>query len=148
MAESTEITFGYMRDFRKDKILPMVEDLKKQRSALNGYIDEGTQVVDRIRAGNAKIFPDAGEFASVVNTNVQEMRDQLNVLIDQFEELDRRLNQAHIRFEDAEDDAVIIARDFAELIDPGNAASVGAGSGDSDGDSDGDDGDSGSDDEK
>lgn len=153
MAESTEITFGYMDAFRKDKILPMLEDLKEQRSALNDYIDDGenASVVDRIRAGNADIFPAAGQFALAVNTNVREMRDQLNVLIDQFEELDRRLDQAHIRFEDAEDDAVITARDLAELIDPGNAASVRAGSGDSggdDGDSGGDDGASGGDGEK
>ncbi|HJE60408.1 MAG TPA: hypothetical protein K8V84_18145 [Nocardiopsis listeri] len=142
-----------MKAFREEKILPMLKDLKEQRSALNDYIDDGEEasVVERIRAGNAAIFPAAGEFASAVNTNVRKMRDQLKVLIDQFEELDRRLEQAHIRFEDAEDDAVITARDLAELIDPGNAASVRAGSGDSgsdDGDSDGDDGESDGDDEK
>lgn len=153
MAESTEITFGYLSDFRTNKILPMLKDLKEQRSALKDYIDEGedSQVVNRIRAGNPKVFPDAGLFASTVNSNVRAMHDQIDALIEEFEELDRKLEQAHIRFEDAEDDAVITAHDLALLIDPGNAAAAGAGpgSGDSGGSGSGnDDGDSGGDEEE
>ncbi|GAB2522371.1 hypothetical protein [Nocardiopsis aegyptia] len=139
MAESTEITFGYMRDFRDNKILPMLKELKKQKKVLDGYVDQGgsdSAVVNGIIAGNSNIFPGAAEFASTVNKNVRAMRDEIDALIDQFEELDSQLDKSTIRFEDAEDDAVLTAYQLAILIDSENAAGVGGASGNPDGDGD------------
>lgn len=129
MAETTEITFGYMREFRTNKILPMLKDLKEQRTALKVFIDEGTEgpVVNGVIAGNPDIYPDGGTFAKTVNANVLRMHDQIEAMIEEFEGLDRKLEQASIRFEDTEDDAVLSAQELATLIDPKNAGAAGGG---------------------
>ncbi|MFC3995819.1 hypothetical protein ACFOVU_07830 [Nocardiopsis sediminis] len=131
MAESTEITFGYLREFRKTNVLPMLEDLQKQKTTLEAYIDDGESetTIYGIRAGNPAIFPAAGKFAKSVNGSVAKMRDEINILIDHFEGLDTRLEEAEIRFKDTEDDSVLTAYELAVLIDPDNASAAGSGSG-------------------
>ncbi|MFC4564196.1 hypothetical protein ACFO4E_20235 [Nocardiopsis mangrovi] len=132
MAESTEITFGYLREFRKTNVLPILKDLRKQKTELEGYIDSGeseSAAIYGVRAGNPAIFPAAGKFAKTVNGSVVKMRDEINILIEEFEGLDTRLEEAEIRFTDVEDDAVLTAYQLAVLIDPENAAGAGAGSG-------------------
>ncbi|MFC4565536.1 hypothetical protein ACFO4E_27075 [Nocardiopsis mangrovi] len=129
MAEKTEITFGYLREFRDEKVTKILKGLKEQKAELEKYIDSGespkfdTLSINGIRAGNPELFEAAGEIALTINTSVIHMREEIEYLIEQFEGLDDRLEEAHIRFADAEADSVITAEQLKVLIDPGSAGS-------------------------
>lgn len=127
MAESTEITFGYLRRFREEHVGPLLSDLRGQRSEMEAFIDVEGSSANSIRVGNPLLFPAAGKLAKTINGSVVDLRDQLTFLINQFEGLWDRLEEAEFRFADAEDDSVITSRQLAELIDPASAGAVGPG---------------------
>ncbi|MFC4565926.1 hypothetical protein ACFO4E_29075 [Nocardiopsis mangrovi] len=128
MAEKTEITLKYLREFRDAKIGPMLDDLREQRDALDAYIDPGGPKEDQpsddgIRAGNPDLFPAAGHLAFTVNSSVVEMRGKLQGFIDEFDRLSERLEHTEAIFTGVEDDSVLTVQQLQALMAPADGGS-------------------------
>ncbi len=124
MAESTEITLAYMREFRSEHIDGLLKKLRDQRSNLDEFIDEKDTPSRSIRAGNRGLFGAAGKVEDTINKSVADMRTQIQVIIDQLEGMSDRLEDAEFRFAGVEEDAVLTARELAQLIDPNSAGGI------------------------
>ncbi|MBR8743373.1 hypothetical protein [Nocardiopsis sp. MG754419] len=124
MAEKTEITLAYMREFRADHIDGLLRKLRDQRDNLDQFIDEKDTPRKSIRAGNRLFLGEAGKIEDTINNSVVSMRKQIQAIIDQFEEMRERLEEAEFRFAGVEEDAALTARDLAQLIDPESAGAI------------------------
>jgi hypothetical protein len=131
MAEKTEITLDYLNECRTDKILPMLEDLREHKRALDDYVGggHGAPRVYELRVGNHKLLPNAALLDAHLTSSVEKIRDELKALISELEGMDSRLQQADIHFRDVEEDAALTASQLAYIIDPVNASGLGTGSG-------------------
>lgn len=124
MAEKTEITLAYMREFRADHIDGLLRKLRDQRDNLDEFIDEKDTPSRSIRAGHRGLFGAAGKIEDTINKSVADMRTQIQVIIDQLEGIADRLEDAEFRFAGVEEDAALTARELALLIDPDSAGSL------------------------